>query len=87
MPWQQTVDPLKESLRQNRILKRKILLQRLFIHFLPISGIFQDTLDLGGKDQRIVHYRIIEWFDPEEISRGKEGLLLIIPDRKAEHPS
>ena len=57
----------------------------LHIQFAANAGQGQDRFDLRGEDDLFRITVIIERFDPDAVARYQQGLLIFIPDSKAEH--
>src|SRR5262249_43343382 len=44
----------------------------------------EQGLDFGGQKKRAVMDRVVEWFDPETVTGGEQGLVRLIPEHERE---
>ena len=83
----QTVYVFKKGFPRDRILKRKIAVQRVFVEFLHEIRMLQQAFDLAGPEQPPVGEEgIMHGLDAEIIPRDEQRMVRRVPDHKGEHP-
>ena len=82
---QQTIDILKKGFGRQRILERKIGVERTLIKALFKIRVLQNALDLGGVDKVVADLRVVQRLDAECVARQEQRFFLDIVNRKGEH--
>src|SRR5437762_564301 len=85
VPRHEFANSLIESVFAGEISEGEILGKCRRMKLRADSVIRQDDLDFRSKQKGIARQAIIEWLNPEAVTRDKQGLLFPIPDRECKH--